>query len=461
MKNTHLTFGASSRIQRVARKDNAAQKTLAQIKASRIFVRYKDKLKRNSIAILIYRWLWQYLYPLYANYFIIYVRNRRHSKWRRLVPLKTLRTENCISIDILAEAELIELSAARVLPSTETINFPLNSASYTFPPISVTRLSTAEIYGGTNIVLTEDSAVFHDLYDFGRDQIHEELHGNLRIDPKYNRVRWLPYDEKPEKIPIAATFVDACAVNYAHWITEVLPRICAFCKVEKFKEIPIIINDGLHKNILESLFLTVESSRKIISLPVGRGLQVDEVYITSPTGYVPFGWRSSNLDGHFHGAFSRYALNLVREQLDPIEEAVKSKMPNKIFLQRRADVRRLSNSIELETFLISEGYAIINPEDLSFLEQVRLFQNATEVIAPTGAALANAVFCRPNTRVVILIAKHNDMVYGYWLNMLSPMQLKVIYIIGVIDGHHERGVHADFSVNISDLVSLLKINSDV
>ena len=51
------------------------------------------------------------------------------------------------------------------------------------------------------------------------------------------------------------------------------------------------------------------------------------------------------------------------------------------------------------TILREAGFNLIEVELLPWAEQVRWFLNADVVIAPHGAALANIVFCQPNTLI--------------------------------------------------------------
>jgi len=272
----------------------------------------------------------------------------------------------------------------------------------------------------------------------------------------------LLYDEGPEPIPVAATFIDACAANYAHWITEVLPRVVLFCAEERFNSVPIVVNDGLHKNIMESLFLLAGSDREIITLPIGRALVVDELYFTSTAGYVPFERRTNKLSGHSHGVFSPLAFNMLRNQLNGMGQNTEHQAwPEKILLRRNSGTRKVTNAAELEKLLVARGYVIAEPEKLTFLQQIQLFKNAKEIVAPTGAALSNAIFCMPGTQVTVLMAKHEDMIYKYWFNMLAPLQIRIFYVLGNIVKNKDLGIHGDFFVNASDLIDLLEASGQL
>ena len=89
---------------------------------------------------------------------------------------------------------------------------------------------------------------------------------------------------EPERVESAAVFVDACAPNYAHWLTEVLPRVALFCREERYAGIPLVVNDGLHRNLVESLRMITRGTRRIIMLPIGRAIVVSELFLTSVAG---------------------------------------------------------------------------------------------------------------------------------------------------------------------------------
>jgi capsular polysaccharide biosynthesis protein len=73
----------------------------------------------------------------------------------------------------------------------------------------------------------------------------------------------------------------------------------------------------------------------------------------------------------------------------------------RIYLSRRGQsMRVMTNERALEAALERRGFAIVRPEDLSPREQIALMRNAEVVVAPTGAALANALFMPAGARVI-------------------------------------------------------------
>lgn len=419
----------------------------------RAYLRY---LKQFGMIRRIAQWLWRHGYPIYVNQISARIFDRKAKRWRAIARMDEFARKHGTSIQMLSEAEPVETPEPGVYPGSDHHCLDSSRGRYLFPKIFVTRIDHAMTYGGTNLILADGEVICHDLYDFARDYTSEELHGRTLIDPESGRARWLLHDKAPVSIPAAAVFVDACALNYAHWMTEVLPRIALFCAEDRFDGIPIVVNDGLHKNILESLSLVAGSERDIIPLPIGRALAVNQLYVTSAAGYVPFDRRTNKLRDHSHGMFSPRAFDRLRKHLNAfVQGAGTEAWPEKIFLRRNSGTRKVANAAELEKLLLARGYVPVEPERLTFLQQVRLFHHARAIVSPTGAALANAICCQPGARVAVLMGKHENMIYRYWSNLLGPLGIRVAYALGEITGNHDLGIHADFAVSADSLDALL------
>ncbi|MDP0590105.1 MAG: glycosyltransferase family 61 protein [Candidatus Endonucleobacter bathymodioli] len=318
------------------------------------------------------------------------------SRWRKLSLLSDyVATKGIEKHQIVGSQELhLLLKDAVVSPMSDRELLQEREEKTDFPEIYVAVLKLVTVSGRSNFLLVDGVVVCHDLFDCHRDKTSEELHKVVMISPERKLMRWLMHDESPVKVPVAAVFTDACAPNYAHWITEVLPRITVFCAQERYKDIPIVVNGDLHANIMDSLLLVAGPDRGIIILDEGRMIIVDVLYVTSVTGYVPFGRRGNELRGHSHGLFSPHALKAMQEYIKQDKRLVDAytDWPEKIFLRRDRGARRVSNNDEVEQLVNAQGYRSVDVEKLTFLEQFQLFRNAKVVISPTGAALANAVF---------------------------------------------------------------------
>ncbi len=339
---------------------------------------YVERLKRYRAVRSGAIWLWQNGYPFYVNRVAPVVFRREAERWRPLVSVADYaQRPEAGTRHVLAEPTHLKTPVPVAFPEKSRAVLVSPHEGYVFPEIFVTTVRNAAIYGGTNLVCVGGEVIHHNLYDFVRDYTSEELHGRTAIDPKRLRVRWLLRDPEPERVESAAVFVDACAPNYAHWLTEVLPRVALFCREERYAGVPLVVNDGLHRNLVESLRMITRGTRRIIMLPIGRAIVASELFLTSVAGYVPFERRNTRLSGHSHGVFSPVAFAEMRRSLVEAAQARPSPdWPKKIYLRRNSGVRKVLNSTEIERALVARGYAVIEPEKLSFIQQVQLFSRA-------------------------------------------------------------------------------------
>jgi prepilin-type processing-associated H-X9-DG protein len=416
---------------------------------------YRKYLKQFAPARWIVQCIWRSLYPFYLNFSFLFLRTKER-RWRPLISFSAYSKMRGLATYKLTDAECVITPAPMVFPVEDQSYLESPHDQYDFPEVSVMLAENAMVYGGSNFVFVDGSVVCHDLFDVVRDYTSEELHGRAIVSPRLKRIRWLLHDEEPEKLSIAATFVDACAPNYAHWMTEVLPRIALFCADERHKKIPIVINDGLHENIIHSLLDVAGFERKIFALPVGKAIAVNELYITSVAGYVPFERRKNKAIGHSHGKFNPNAFDVLASCLGYLDNKIEEEnWPEKIFIRRNSGARIVINSREIEELLVTQGYEIVEPEKLTFSQQVQLFRNAKVVVASSGAALANMVFLPHDAQIIVLIGKYPDTSYWYWQNLACASGNVIKYCLGESTKGVGGGIHSDFFIKISDISNIL------
>ncbi|MBC7489174.1 MAG: glycosyltransferase family 61 protein [Glaciimonas sp.] len=372
----------------------------------------------------------------------------------RLESTSTLNSN--VTVVLINRSENVCIASPMVYSGGLGICVPIHDQSYSFPRIEVIEVRDAEVVGRSNLVSSKGQVIHHDLYRFSHDFTSEELHGKVVINPKKKTIRRISKPEIKYKLAMAAVFTDSCSSNYAHWLTEVLPRINIFCRTQHNVDVPLIVDSGLHPNIEASLMAVAGAEAKIIRLNVGDAAYVERLLVTSPTGYIPFDRRINSKSGHIHGVFSPYAISFLREQLaKSLSKPVKS-LPDKIFLRRNSHSRLMKNEQLLEERLITLGFTIVQPEILSFSEQFHLFSAASIIVGATGAALANLIFCLRDVRIVICISAHPDHSFGYWQNMAVAAGTQVTYVLGSISGPKAQGVHADFLIDVDEVVRAIE-----
>jgi capsular polysaccharide biosynthesis protein len=421
--------------------------TLERLKRGWFGQIYRTQLKSIPFVRATLIQSWRYLFPLYAS-----IVARLHvadptKAWRPLIKMHDFVLANRRPCKQIYGPMRVETPVPKVLPAEDQALLLAPHDHYVFPAVYVAELGQAIVCGGSNFVFVDGEVICHDLYDFERDYTSEEMHGRHLIDPKANRMRLLDQDPTPEEIDCAASFLDACAANYAHWMTEVLPRVAVFCDVTAYAEVPIIVNAELHPNIMQSLALVVGDQRKVMVLPVGRSIKVNNLVQTSVTGYVPFEKRNKQLAGHGQGVFNPLALKSLKEKLKIRIGGEFQKSSEKVYLQRTSGLRNVVNTKEIDKIISEADYSFNDPGLMNFIDQVGLLVNSSKVIAATGAALCNAIFCDRSISIFILMGKHDDMIYRYWANMLQPLDLNVNYILGEQSNSSEKSIHGNFKID--------------
>jgi len=113
------------------------------------------------------------------------------------------------------------------------------------------------------------------------------------------------------------------------------------------------------------------------------------------------------------------------------------------------------NAEAIEHRLLQEGFVSVSTELMTFAEQFHTFSGADVVVGATGAAFANLIFCRPNAKIVICIARFENTSYGYWQNLACAAGNTVTYVLGRIAPTLVKSIHSDFVIDETDLLDAL------
>ena len=361
----------------------------------------------------------------------------------QLIKLKEFVKNNALSRSVLFESSSVDYINPYIVNIDEIDPYKFIDKKQHAESVFLTQIKDAKVLGSTSLIFKNNEAICHDLYDFELDHTSEELHHIFNYSTSGISIDLKNYSYS--HIDEAATFINALAPNYAHWMTEILPRIAAFCKNSKYKNIPLIINHGLHKNIIHSLRL-VASDRSVIFLKKNEGIDIKNLYVVSEAGYTSFEPRKNSIPQSSNGSFNLEALNHVRNFFKSKANSNK-KWPKKIFLKRNSTYRSLTNSKEIEALVKKQGFEIYDFQNVALKDQIGLFSNAEIIIGPTGAHFVNILFSNKNVNVFILISDSKGSNYKYWPNIASLFGIQVKYIIGHATNAKSWNIHSDFYVD--------------
>lgn len=181
------------------------------------------------------------------------------------------------------------------------------------------------------------------------------------------------------------------ASNYYHWVTDLLPRLLILVnyQLQDLADRVIILHSPAKSYEDESLALAGIDTAHTIRLKAFDTVTVNDLIIADYSGLnKPFPIWKKNL------------LDTLLPQKRILEKA-------KIYLLRGNQSRRkLIGEERLITLLEKEGFIIIDPQQLTFRDQISVLQSAEVVVAIHGASLTNIVFCEPQTLIIELRSTH-------------------------------------------------------
>ena len=186
--------------------------------------------------------------------------------------------------------------------------------------------------------------------------------------------------------------IDQGVGNYYHFLVNQLPFLVLAKRL--YPEIDLIVLNECASFMLEHLKL-FEINAHVISL---RNQSICLSTCITSSQYLP----KSN--------FARID-NLIQlaSELRPIEVSDKFKPRfEKVYIERKISrngsvARKVEPNEPFQAWLARNNFSIVYMEDLTVEEQIYIFQTSRVIAAVHGAALANIVFCKPNTTIIEIV----------------------------------------------------------
>lgn len=182
---------------------------------------------------------------------------------------------------------------------------------------------------------------------------------------------------------------------YGHWILDFLPRAWLFTEAFGYGEkVDLVIPWDTPAFALQMLDLAFPMPNARV---VRYGLTE---LIRLETAIVP---SALHEDYRFHPAMNRFVAHL-----QDVAGALPPPVASKLFVSRASLVdskrprnSRLANEAELRAVLEADGFLTVEPEKLSWSQQISLFSQARVIVGEGGSGLLNCLFSK-SARVVCL-----------------------------------------------------------
>lgn len=335
------------------------------------------------------------------------------------------------------------------------ISSPRHASAIELASIDVLDLHDVSVVGGTDFILADNVALAPDRFIEFSDTCPANIFGVTSINHSQRSLK-LFLTGQPIKIDSGISLLGQNTANYAHWLTETLPKLATLGAFPQYEDLPLLVDSGLHKNIYSSISLVAGKKRKLILVGRWQKVTVQRLVSVTQAGYEPY---------IPHGLFKPGLPKLVNvfsaSALAALKAAVLHVVPpkfvhgrKKIFLyrsDRSNNLRSLQNWIDIESMLRARGYAILDPAKMSFIEQVQVCRSAEIIVAPIGAALANMIFASNDCKILALSPFYEGANYYFYANLSVALKLDFSYLLGTQSDQRGHPAHRSYSINISEL----------
>jgi len=328
--------------------------------------------------------------------------------------------------------------------------------------IGVLEIADAQVMSKSDLIFTRDVCLHHDLYRFERDFLFEEMHSMVSINARSDMLVRFKGDHL-RSIPKGISLIGSTTSNYIHWLTEALPKLALIDQIDAYADLPYLIDSGLHPNILESIQLVNSRRRQLIEVGPSELLAVEKLLCVTPTAYVPFdflpGLAADQLDINPSSAmYSPDALQRLRQLLVATLVQAPVAPRKKLYLRRSGRSRPMENSDEVEALMREQGFSIVEPETLSFSDQVRLFSDAGVIVGQGGAALGNIIFAPAACHLVVLTTWSPYTIHYYFANLAAALGQTCTLIMcePVQSELGEHRAHMGVNVPVSTLLKAIQ-----
>jgi hypothetical protein len=319
-----------------------------------------------------------------------------------------------------------------------------NARTINFPEVYASIIEDTKIIGGSSLVWTKKHALIYDTINLKKNITSEELHNRIFIrDDKISSNR------KKAKFIIekGAFFCDASSSNYAHWLTEILPRIFVFISNPVYKDYQLLIDKSIAKSMLESLRMICKN-RTVYLVPKDFCVKIRKMLFISEIGIVPFQTKSKSNNNNIQSVkFNKKIILEMRSHFFKLNNIKKTY--SYIFIKRKSSNKKILNEDEIESYLTSLGFVSVDFSNLNFSDQINIFKNAKCIVASSGASLANMIFSEQKTKIIILIGASKLVSYFYWVNMASIVNKRISFVLGEVPISEKDSIHPNFFVPLN------------
>jgi capsular polysaccharide biosynthesis protein len=269
--------------------------------------------------------------------------------------------------------------------------------------------------------------------------------------------------EAEDVIDEGILLIGRCGANYFHFLIEYATKGYIIERMSIPDDVPLILTADLFPQELEAL-RRLFPGRPFVVRQHGRRLDVRKLHVPSLMTYMP---DTPDISFWEVAAVNDASLSWLRTRVLGDAETGHTDGSQKIYLGRSAG-RNITNAAEVEAVFRRHGFAIVNPAQLSFAQQVDMFRTARCIAGPIGAAFANLVFAAPGALVLGIVSPF-AVQFSAFASLATFAGCRYVAVPGQHDafrpGHEDDRqsltlTHGDYRVDVGYLTRVLRACSD-
>ncbi len=241
---------------------------------------------------------------------------------------------------------------------------------------------------GKGLMISKNKRIFLESAFFQREYINKLRVGHLIFKNLFFR----PSIRLSHIIPL----MNRLSNNYSHWTIDNLTRIALFLKQDPTArhQYHLAINHNAPAYVTDSLVHLIGwPSERIIRFKNNDVAEVSDcIFISYPVQRDASTLMTYAYPNEIYQVLNQYAVTNIH--------LTGNQLPTNFIISRAKSIERnLVNEQVLVDKFRDINMEIVQLEDLNFVEQVQLFQNARLIIAAHGAGLTNTLYCNKNAFV--------------------------------------------------------------
>lgn len=247
--------------------------------------------------------------------------------------------------------------------------------------------------------------------------------------------------------------------NYYHLVFEMFSKICYLQNMDlKIKDTKIILHQSVclnknYKTLLDILLTGYEY--ELIFVDKLKVVKVQNLYHITPPSNIVFNVKKGGSFLTDYVYFDKESVDYIRNKV--LSEVKKRNLITKelkrVFLARKPGSARGYNQDEVYSVLEKYGFTAVYLEDLSLLEQAKLFNELDFVIGPSGAAWTNLIYLSSGAKALSWLPS-NISDFSAYSSMAHYFDCDMSFI--KCEPVDDKELHTSYKLNVHVLESEIK-----